>query len=428
MRTEIEYKSDVIEEVRLICEKYWSRANNGRNVFIYTCKEIGEEFDYTAGDISKIAKDNASLVMLDCQCKNCSIKKICRTRSELVQANLNNWICSECLSVVRQRRYDENLAEIERRRQQALESRQDLINIIEHYQRTQTESVPNIENISVIDSFLLASVIESIGTDNLKSTLSLRNNLQTPLSPSYRLDAEILERLCQKNLLIFNTKDAHQYVKLNEKGDLEVDFFQMNFDFSHNDDQLYQLIIDSNSEKSKSDLINNSEYKKWCQRIQLEESIRYLDKRAKMNDLSPSISEKMKNLLSICLLRYPISEVYYIIWGAVENASSYRNKPNITRSHASNSIYGHIQRRYDDLINYRLQSRRYNRDSKQAQSAIEKVFFDRIYKIKNCGFNCTVDELLAQLEPRKILKQSFYSNIMNVQSSYSSIEIHIPKL
>lgn len=257
--------------------------------------------------------------------------------------------------------------------------------------------------------------------------MSLRDNVQIPLSPSYRLDAEILKKLCEKNLLLFNTQDAHHYVEADENGEIKIDFFQMNFDFAYNDDQLYQIVIDSRSKEFKDRLIASPDYKEQCKRIQLEECIKYLNKRSILNDLSPSIGEKMESLLSICLSNYSVSEVYYIIWGAVESASSYRNKPNITRVHASNSIYKIIQSRFDSLTTHTLQSKRYNRDSKHPKSAIEKVFFDRVYGIEDCGFKCTVNELLMPFETRKLLNHSSYSNLMSQQIEYASIKISVPK-
>lgn len=289
------------------------------------------------------------------------------------------------------------------------------------------QSIPSVEDISAIEHILLVAVIESIGSDDLQSTLSLRNNLQVTLSPSYRIDAEILRRLCLKNLLLVNTEDSYHYIKIVDKDNFEIDFFQMNFHFAYDNSQLHQIIANSKSEEFKYILVKNSEYKEWCQRIQLEECIRYLDKRAKMNNLLPTIGEKMESLLSICLLKYSVSEIYYIIWGSVESASAYFNKANITRLHASNSIYGNIQRMYDKLTNRTLQSRYYNRDSKQPQSAIERLLFDRIYEVDNCGFTCTIDELLNRFKLQIAPSKLSYSATSSIENASYSVKIKVSK-
>lgn len=427
MKTRLEYESNIAEEIKSICEKYWSRADNRKNEFTYTCKEIAIEFNLKSRDISKISKDSSYLVILDCHCKNCGITNICRIRSDLIQLNINNWTCNECEARIQQRICEDRLAETEKRRQEEIEAQEALITMLKDYRSVQIQSIPSVKDISAIEHILLVAVVESIGSDNLQSTLSLRNNLQTILSPSYRLDTKILKRLCRKNLLLVDTEDSYHYIEIVDKDNFEIDFFQMSFYFAYDNNQLYQLIADSKSEEFRYSLVKNPEYKEWCQRIQLEECVKYLDKRAKMNDLLPTISEKMENLLSICLLKYSVSEIYYMIWGSVESASAYFNKVNITRLHASNSIYGNIQRTYDKLTNRTLQNRQYNRDSKHPQSAIEKLLFDRIYEVENCGFTCTIDELLDRFKLHITPSKLRYSATNNIENASYSVKIKILK-
>ena len=64
MKTEIEYQAGIKENNKLICEKYWLRESDKRSGFIYTCKEIGQEFGFKHQDIPSIVKENAYLVVL----------------------------------------------------------------------------------------------------------------------------------------------------------------------------------------------------------------------------------------------------------------------------------------------------------------------------------------------------------------------------
>lgn len=73
MKTRLEYEPNTTEEIKSICEKYWLRADNRKNEFTYTCKEIAIEFNLKSGDITKFSKDNSRLLILDCNCKNCGI-------------------------------------------------------------------------------------------------------------------------------------------------------------------------------------------------------------------------------------------------------------------------------------------------------------------------------------------------------------------
>ena len=65
MKTKLEYQSDITETNKLICERYWLREGDKRSGFIYTCKEIGQEFDVKHQDIPSIVKINSHLVVLE---------------------------------------------------------------------------------------------------------------------------------------------------------------------------------------------------------------------------------------------------------------------------------------------------------------------------------------------------------------------------
>ncbi|WP_201608324.1 hypothetical protein [Psychrobacter immobilis] len=64
MKTKPEYQSDITEANKLICQKYWLRESDKRSGFIYTCKEIGQEFGLKHQDIPSIIKANAHLIVL----------------------------------------------------------------------------------------------------------------------------------------------------------------------------------------------------------------------------------------------------------------------------------------------------------------------------------------------------------------------------
>ena len=103
METKLEYQSDITETNKLICERYWLREGDKRSGFIYTCKEIGQEFDVKHQDIPSIVKINSHLVVLDCQCIDCGTTKVCYTRSQLTQLDLIRWRCDDCREALEKR-------------------------------------------------------------------------------------------------------------------------------------------------------------------------------------------------------------------------------------------------------------------------------------------------------------------------------------
>ena len=51
MKTELEYKLGIKDNDKALCEKYWLRESDKRSGFIYSCKELGQEFDLQHQDI-----------------------------------------------------------------------------------------------------------------------------------------------------------------------------------------------------------------------------------------------------------------------------------------------------------------------------------------------------------------------------------------
>lgn len=414
MKTKVAYKLDITEDAKTICDKYWLRIkNNSKNPFIYSCKEIGDEFGLTYREITRIAEDNAYLTILDCRCVNCSTVKICCNRTEFIGSYLDSWECESCyLKAFYRRQQDSRRDGNERALQQQLIKENAFINQLIQFRQTQLYSVPSLDNINTVDHYLLVAVLTCLGIDNLRSTISLSDNLDTQLSPSYSLDTKILDRLMRKNLLLVNIENSYDYVHANEDCLLQFDLFKMTFDFAYSPDQLQKLIIDSKYDSSKKRLIHNFEYKECCQDIQLEECVSYLTYCSKNNNLAPIIDAKMASLLNTCLLNYSVSEIYYMIWEGVERASSYCNKPNIDKMRASNSIYGNIQKMYEKIDNQLIENKKYSRDDTHPKSVLTRTFFDEIHGIEDCGFRHTVDDLLKQLQPHKNISTIYYPRLL----------------
>ncbi len=140
MKTKLEYQPDITETNKLICEKYWLRERDKRNGFIYTCKEIGQEFGFRHKEISSIAKENAQLVVLDCQCMGCGLTKTCHTRTQLIQLNLDNWRCDVCWDVLKEIRMKESLKQHFEQECLEEEQRQSVLKYINNYRDNQLAS------------------------------------------------------------------------------------------------------------------------------------------------------------------------------------------------------------------------------------------------------------------------------------------------
>lgn len=423
METKLEYQSDITEINKLICEKYWLREGDKRSGFIYTCREIGQEFDVKHQDIPSIVKINAHLVVLDCQCIDCGTTKICYTRSQLIRLDLIRWRCDDCWEVLQKRRDQEFLEYRLKQDRLAEEQRQAALEYINQCRSIQLSSIPSVTELNDVDKLLLAATVESIGANNLRNTISLRDNLSLPLSPFSKLDEEILHHLFKRNLLILAPENSYEYVTINEVQELEIDFYQAIFEFAYSIENLTEILIKAKSKKNTSALVADSQFKSWCEQVQLGECLSYLITRSTLNDLAPPIGDKLISILRACLAEWPVSTMHYIIWKSVENAAAYMQKPGITRRHASNSVSGNIERVFGKIHSGSWNRNKSFRDASHPQSAMAKIFFDYVFGVDDGSFHYNIDELFSPYRSQRALEQVSYAALGNARSTNYSVTI-----
>ncbi len=423
METKLEYQSDITETNKLICERYWLREGDKRSGFIYTCKEIGQEFDVKHQDIPSIVKINAHLVVLDCQCIDCGTTKICYTRSQLTRLDLIRWRCDDCRAAIEKRMDQEYLEYRLKQDRLAEEKRQTALEYINQCRSIQLSSIPSVAELNDVDKLLLAATVESLGADNIRNTVSLRDNLSLPLSPFSKLDEEILQHLFNRNLLILAPENSYEYVTINEEKELEIDFYQAIFEFAYSIENLTEILINAKSKKNTSALVADSQFKSWCEKLQLGECLSYLITRSRLNYLAPPIGDKLVSILRACLAECSVSTMHYVIWKSVENAAAYVQKPGITRRHASNSVSGNIERIFGKIHSGSWNRNKSFRDASHPQSAMAKIFFDYVFGVDDGSFHYTIDELFSPYRSPRSLEQVSYTALGNARSTNYSVTI-----
>jgi len=423
VETKLEYQSDITETNKLICERYWLREGDKRSSYIYTCKEIGQEFGLKHQDIPSIVKANAYLVVLDCQCIECGKTKVCYTRSQLTQLKPDSWRCDDCWKVLQERREQEYLDyQLEQERLEE-ERKQVALEYINDYRGNQLTEVPLITELNEVDKLLLATTIEGLGSENLKTTISLRDNISLFLSPFFGLDQKILHHLFKLNLLLLAPEESYEYISVNKEQELEIDYYQATFEFAYDTNDLTKIMVDAKSKKNIRALVSNTQFEMWCQQIQLGECLSYLITRAKLNNLAPPIGDKLISLLRACIAECSVSVMHYIIYKAVESAAAYVQKPNITRKHASNSISGNIERVFSKIYSGSWSHNKSFRDASHPQSAMAKIFFDYVFGVDDGGFHHTLDELFSPYRSQKTLEQVSYATLGDARSTNYSVTI-----
>ena len=178
--------------------------------------------------------------------------------------------------------------------------------------------------------------------------------------------------------------------------------------------------------KSKKDihaLVTDKQFRMWCEDIQLAECLNYLTTRARLNNLEPSITEKLLSIFRSCLAENSVSVMHYIIYRAVEMAAKSSQTLGTTQKHPSSSISSNIELVFGQISTGVCRRHNSFRDDSHPQSAMAKLFFDHVFGIEDCGFYYTLDELFNPYRSQKSCGQVSYSMLGSNQSTSYSIKL-----
>ncbi len=182
-------------------------------------------------------------------------------------------------------------------------------------------------------------------------------------------------------------------------------------------------MVIARDEKNFSTLLVDTEFRNWCQCIQVAECLSYLVAVSQFNNLSPPVSGRMKSLLATCLVKCSVSNMRYIIWKAVESATISVQQPNITFKRASNFIYDNISQIFGKVSIGNWQTDKCYRGSRHPQSAMAKIFFDYVFKVEDSGFDYRLDELINRGQFQLNLDQTIYLTLGSMKSAKYKIKI-----
>lgn len=82
-----------------------------------------------------------------------------------------------------------------------------------------------------------------------------------------------------------------------------------------------------------------------------------------------------------------------MIWKAVKTVSSYSCESDIDKMTISNLIYDNIQKFHDETRYQLSDSKKHDRDRANPKSVLNRIFFDEVHGVNDCGFWYTLKDL-----------------------------------
>ena len=308
---------------------------------------------------------------------------------------------SSCCPCKRCKDYRFEKEQLAKEKKQTLENKQREI-ILDNYRRDKEYSIDILELDIQMKVYLSALLRTSLseGLKDIKPFYSSSLKL-APITPDNKYERRIIEFLEQNKLIIFSPNTSLDSViieddNINEYYPLKATY-RINISKNELKIDIEELLYFTEEELNDELLLTL-----WLE-IGLYECLEYLYIRLDEYNLpSEHIGEKTISAIKEALNYFSISQVFYFIWKSAKDSAAYYQKERVTKKHAVNLVSGNISRTMERAIAQNWDISKYGRDYNYPQSIVSEVFFDRVLKIGDRGFNSVAKNYFNGIEFKEL--------------------------
>lgn len=362
------------EQFADICEEYWLIDDAGK--FARNVQEIASRYGMKPHLVSKLVEQYSYVWLPEIFCTHCKQHYWFRTRGQYQERDrYKGRICSDCLETGHQ-----TIADIKRI---WLAERRELTNAIKVDPST----------LGLKSKIYLIAIILALGDEHFSKIEPLGDYPACTLSPDAAHDLKVLRYLIGQNLLAMSLDSSLDAIELDGEG-LIIDLRKLIFEITLTKEQVKKLISNFGGELTTSSIKQSKDFIDLCRQIQLSECLGFLTDKLAEHQLSLVPGEKTKQVLSTCLERFSVAQIYNFIWRAVTNAAAYYMRSNIPRRQAANSVVGAISRYMEQALANEWDVKAFKRNYNLPQSMLSHVVFNIILNTDDGGFSETLEKLL----------------------------------
>ena len=280
---------------------------------------------------------------------------------------------------------------IAKEKKQALHHAQREI-ILDEY-RTEKEYSIDVSELDIQMKLYLSALLQASFSEDLKDIkpLSLSSLKLTPITSNKEHETKIISFLKQNRLIIFSPNTSLDSVIIEENKIVHYNPLDATYRLNISKDELdinTEALLYFEDEDEDMEKIDNELLLALWLEIGLYECLEYLYVRLDEYNLpSQQIGDKTISAIKEALNHFSISQVFYFIWKATKDSAAYYQKERITKKHAVNIVAGDISRTMEKAIAQNWDISKYGRAYKYPQSIVSEVFFDRVLKIGDKGFD-----------------------------------------
>ena len=240
------------------------------------------------------------------------------------------------------------------------------------------------------------ATILALGNEHLSTIEPLLDYPPCTLSPDLLYDQKILRCLVENHLLLVSLKTTREAVELHGNDKVSINFGISTFDLALDQHQVSELIAKFFDAGAIHDIKQTPSFIELCKEVQLNECLSYLKAVLEDHKLSLLPGEKTQLVLSQCLEKFSVAQVYNFIWRAARDAAAYYMRSSIPKRQAANSVVGAIARNMEQSLANSWDVKSFNRNYNFPQSSLSRVIFNTILGTNDGGFKYQLYELMSR--------------------------------
>lgn len=220
-----------------------------------------------------------------------------------------------------------------------------------------------------------------------------REEVNNVLAPTEKLNKEIYDTLCHRNIITVSPKSPINAFVLDKNFPKSFYtykvIYNLNLQIPSNKDDLFAEIFNPNYYTKN----NKSEAIALWKKIAVAECIEYLVYQLNKVNFNFSPGDKTYKTFDIILNDFSVSQIYGIIWRAVADASKLYLEKGMSKRHAANSTISACERYADRAKMKNWQLTDYKRVYDLPQSILSEYYFYKVLKIGDMGFKIPPTEV-----------------------------------
>ncbi|BBO57282.1 hypothetical protein [Cobetia sp. AM6] len=361
------------EQSARICADYWRQTEEGE--FALKIREIATTHGMKPHVVSKFVEQHSFVWREDICCGRCKQPYRFGARSQYQKRRwFQNRVCKACMDTERQ-------AIADKKRDLILKMRQSVEN-----------NTPDPAMLGLTSKIYLLAAIQALGDEQFTTIEPLDDYPACTLSPDFVYDHKVLRHLIDANLLLICLDTRIEAIDLQEDDRCSLDLGECAFNLSLDADQVTALINEFFDADTIQSFRQAPEFIALCKEVQLQECLGFLKVIVEDHQLYLSPGEKTRQVLSQCLEKFSVAQVYNFIWRAAKDAAAYYMRSSISKRQAANSVVGNISRSMERALAYDWDVKPFNRNYNLPQSSLSRIVFNMVLGTDDGGFKNSLSD------------------------------------